>query len=1020
MTGPAHSALAFGRRQAMVGTLLGGAECLLGPLGQASAQTASAWPQPLQAPMLLPDTTMHLGAVRAVATSRDGALIATGGVDRSVRLWDGTTGRLLHRWRPPLGGGQVGTVDALGFSQDGRTLFVTAVDWVDAPRGIVYAYDIETATIRRVIASPTGAVWRYPRLATSPRGNYLALAAQHQGVVVFDYGPDLAVRLLYHDRVPLSDSTTCLAFSPDGGMLAAASRAGALRFYLVGDQISEQASLRRSLPGSAISLAFSADGRRIAVGFDDRRFVAVVDRADGRITTLEPPAALGPGNLASVAWSGGDDGSEWLFAGGTIQRPNGGNLVFAWHAGAAGPPLWTEVSQDSIADMARHYTGGVVFGSSDAAWGRVVTRRGGRALGETTTPSERLDLREVTRRNWGVDASGNVVEFQGLQRGQPALRFDLAALRLDEFGARVPRPDLHRPRDAGQNNLPAGVLERGERVLSSDVAPGSNQVVIGTDEALLLLDAAGRVIGRRPVATPVWAVALPREAKVVVAAHGDGALRWYGLTPEAPLHDLGGVFVHADHSKWVAWRNDGRFAYSELGGETMIGLHQNGRNSPGHPGELTSRWLTIDQAYRHLYDPEAVSHLLRFGPHWLPGERTPTLDDAIGGKPLPELRVLQICATSELPEEVRQTRIIEALAGVPEQAPPPEICQVLKGAPSPAGGGEVSVQEDTRAIRVRLGTSRATIPITVDAFVNGVNIGRALYAPNAPIEKVVPLPAESAQLEFRAYGEGGAFVRTPALIVTRAAPPPITPAGSTLHTLAVGINRYGGSITPLRFAVADATTFVQTMQHVAPSAYTDVAPPVILKDEQATLTAVQDALVALALRAKPDDAVMIYLCGHGITTAGTYYFVAADVHDADAAIERGEGCLASSALVGLLSRVRAARLLLLLDTCFAGAIDLQAGGRLGHESGRFVLAASGYEQEALDGHDGVNGVFAYAVKEALTKVVPASGGVLDALELGRYVREQVPVLARTHNRYRQEVSFKAVGDLVAFPVAQAR
>ena len=1010
--------LALGRRQAIVGAAFGGG-CLLDRPVPALAQTAAARPQPPQAPMLLPDTTTHLGAVRAVATSRDGALVATGGVDRSVRLWDGITGRLLRRWRPPLGSAQIGTVDALGFSQDGRTLFVTAVDWVEAPRGIVYAYDVKTATIQRVIASPTGAVWRYPCLATSSRGGYLALAAQHQGVLVFGYSPDLAVRLLYRDQLALSDSTTCLAFSPDGGTLVTASRAGVMRFFLVGDQVSEQKPLRYSLPGEAVSLAFSADGLQIAVGFADRRAVAVVNRGGG-VTMLEPPAALGsPGNLASVAWSGGDDGAEWLFAGGTVQRPNGANLVFAWRAGAVGSPLWTEVSQDSIADMTRHEAGGVIFGSSDAAWGRVVTRRRGRSLGEVITPSERLDLREVTRRNWGVDASGNVVEFQGLQQGQPALRFDLAELRLDEFKARNPRPDLHRPRDVEQSDFPAGVLRRGERVLSSDAAPGGNQVAIGTDEALLLLDAAGRVVTRCPVATPVWAVAFPRSARVVVAAHGDGALRWYGLAADALLHELGGLFVHADRGRWVAWRNDGRFACSELGGETLIGLHENGRDSPGHPGELTSRWLTIDQAYRRLYDPEAVSHLLRFGPHWLPGNRTPTLDDATGGKLLSELRVLQVCATSELPEEVRRTHMIEALAGVPDQALPPENCQALQGAPSPVSGGEISVREITRAIRVRLDAGRATAPITVDTFVNGVNVGRALYAPNAPIEKVVPLSEERAQLEFRAYGEGDAFVRTPALIVTRAAPPPVASAGSTLHILAVGINRYGGSVTPLRFAVADATTFVQTIQRVAPSTYTNVAPPVVLTDEQATLIAVQDALVKLALRAKPDDAVMIYLCGHGVSTAGAYHFVTADVHDADAAMERGEGCLASGALVGRLSDIRAARTFLLLDTCFASAIDLQTGGRLGHESGRFVLAASGYEQEALDGHDGVNGVFACAMKEALTKVVPASGGILDALELGRYVRERVPELARTHN-YKQDVGFKAAGDLVAFPVAQVR
>ena len=53
----------------------------------------------------------------SLAVSPDGKLLATGGVDRTIHLWEILTGRELARWEAHDSG-----VTALAFRPDGKTL----------------------------------------------------------------------------------------------------------------------------------------------------------------------------------------------------------------------------------------------------------------------------------------------------------------------------------------------------------------------------------------------------------------------------------------------------------------------------------------------------------------------------------------------------------------------------------------------------------------------------------------------------------------------------------------------------------------------------------------------------------------------------------------------------------------------------------------------------------------------------------------------------------------------------------
>lgn len=124
-------------------------------------------------------------------------------------------------------------------------------------------------------------------------------------------------------------------------------------------------------------------------------------------------------------------------------------------------------------------------------------------------------------------------------------------------------------------------------------------------------------------------------------------------------------------------------------------------------------------------------------------------------------------------------------------------------------------------------------------------------------------------------------------------------------------------------------------------------------------------------------------------------------------------------LINALSRIRARDALLFLDTCYSGAVTADALANVGHETGRYLLAASSSVQEALDSYDNHNGVFVYAIREGLEGRAPhGSDDIVSALSLGEYVSERVSVLARRKGHDQDAVFKTAQSELRSFPLGK--
>ena len=143
--------------------------------------------------------------------------------------------------------------------------------------------------------------------------------------------------------------------------------------------------------------------------------------------------------------------------------------------------------------------------------------------------------------------------------------------------------------------------------------------------------------------------------------------------------------------------------------------------------------------------------------------------------------------------------------------------------------------------------------------------------------------------------------------------------------------------------------------------------PIVLTDADATLANIDKAFDDLAGRTKPDDLVFVFLAGHGVALDGTYYLYPGRPAGHPGRIDSQACALTYDDLAARLGKFPTARAIVVLDTCYSGAFavddsilrdsrDQTVGKQISHATGRFILAGSSSQQEALDGVNG-HGVF---------------------------------------------------------------
>jgi WD40 repeat protein len=524
-----------GRRIARLLTL--SSALLLAALPAARAQL-------YEQPTLVVEPGMHTASITSLGVDAAGRLAVTGSYDKTVRVWSLADGKLLQTIRMPAGPGDTGKIYAVAMSPDGG--LVVAGGWTGSGNmHPIYVFEARTGKMIKRISDQANT---HHSLAFSPNGRYLAVGL-FRGLIVFDRDQQWAEAFRDPD---FSGVTYGLTWAADG-RLATASYDG-IRLY---DRDFKRIVPPRKAPSGdrPYRIAFSPDGATLAVGYSD---VAAIDLVDGHSLEPQTQPNLGGvrnGALARVIWS--RDGKT-LYAAGTYQD-RGNRPVLAWANAGHGERRALPGGTNTVADLAALPDGGIVIAAQDPFLA-VLEPDGRRRWAHLSPDPDFRDQREAL----AVSSDGTLVDFGFEQWGKSPLRFDLRTRNLSHDPPADKQTIQAKQSGLAIDGWNGGYsptldgkpikLDQFEMSRSLAVHPDGNRFVLGTEWELRALDAKGKPLWTRDVPSIVWAVNITGDGRLVVAAYGDGTIRWHRMDDGRELLAL---FVLKDQQNWVAWTPEG-------------------------------------------------------------------------------------------------------------------------------------------------------------------------------------------------------------------------------------------------------------------------------------------------------------------------------------------------------------------------------------------------------------------------------------------------------------------------------
>jgi WD40 repeat protein len=875
-------------------------------------------------PFLRIDPGAHTAMVRAAAFDAAKERVYTASDDKTVRIWQLPQGKLIGTIRVPILEGAEGQLYALSLSQDGRWLAVggwTGWDW--ERRASVYIFDTQTEQLAH---RHSVATWTITSLRFTPDGQHLAIGMHGQGGLIIierASGKIIASDPAYQNKLMDMDFDKF-------GRLYTIGLDGFVRLYKQNFSLLARRAAQASK--DAVALRVSPDGERLAIGFADAPVVELLNARDLSTAGVLKANTSRQKDLVTVGWS--SDG-QFVYAGG--ESAGGTADIYRWPAAnITSNPQVISATPARINDLWALSKGRMLFITDAPSVGWV------EPSGQVRLPitSSQWDF-AATGLNLTISSNGNLAS---LTLGSKALSFDVSNAKLVWQAAnglqRATQQAAGWNMRVGQDlrtlsiNGQSITLEEYEKVRSQAIASSRGFAVVGTEWALRSYNAKGELLWLTRMTAPIWATNISADGRIIVAAVGDGTLRWFAADSG---RELLSVFPHQNNTDWVAWVPGGQYVSSPFG-DKHIGWHIN------RGLDIAPDFVYAVQLERVLYRPDVVRS---------------ALDSAAS-------------RTSRDPS-APPAMTTEQMA----QMAPPRIRMRL-----------INIDTSRSIARLVIHAERAGPEIQdITLYVNDIPVTpskdrglRASESRQFSREYEVPLNRQINDIRVEAFtGLSMGLARLQAELPADA---PVKRTQGDLYLLAIGASQFDGlpKNTWLSYAAKDADTLANALKDTPQMPYKNRFVRVLTDNtsEKPTRQSIMSALDFLK-SAKAEDTVVVFLASHGVSDSrGNYYFV-----PRDAAAQDLNGLQAVNSPKSLLSwqvffdalRGVAGQRILVVDTCqakgIAGKFDANALIKRSASSQFALMLASGENEESQEYDPAGHGLFTYGLlstlKEAQTQ-----------------------------------------------------
>ncbi len=252
-----------------------------------------------------------------------------------------------------------------------------------------------------------------------------------------------------------------------------------------------------------------------------------------------------------------------------------------------------------------------------------------------------------------------------------------------------------------------------------------------------------------------------------------------------------------------------------------------------------------------------------------------------------------------------------------------------------------------------------------------------------------------------------------------------------LYALVVGTSKYRDEKLNLKYPEKDAAMFADALRKAGSKLFKGRTEVQLLSTEMEPWprkAEIRKALRAIAAKAGPDDILLVYFSGHGITyppvsEEGQFYYLTTDIAGdnlKDEAILKTQA-IAQDSLMEWVRQIKALKRILIYDACNSGSVvkQFESGAkdlntdqrraleRMKDRTGMYVLAGSASDKSSYEASNYGHGLLTYSLINGMLSVAARKDKFVELGDLFAFVEDDVERLAKNINREQRPEVIKA-------------